>query len=127
MSVLVDSSIWIDYFRGIDSSEELDFLIEEDLVVVNDLILTELIPPLYLKRQRRLISLLEEVKRADITTDWSDLRKMQITCLQAGINAVGIPDLIIAQNAIQNSLRLLTKDKHFSLLCQHMPLSLYGD
>ena len=44
MSILVDSSIWIDYFKGGNGSLELDSLIDENLVVTNDLILTELIP-----------------------------------------------------------------------------------
>ena len=44
MQTLVDTSIWINYFRSGDHSGDLDFLIEENLVVTNDLILTELIP-----------------------------------------------------------------------------------
>lgn len=127
MSVLVDSSIWIDYFRGARSTIDLDALIEENLVVTNDLILTELIPPLHIKRQNRLIALLKEVKRTQVAPDWDDLMQMQIVCLRRGINAVGIPDLIIAQNAIQNGLKLLTRDKHFALLSKYMPLSIYGD
>ena len=43
MSVLVDTSIWIDYFRGGSNSAQVDFLIDENLLVTNDLILTELI------------------------------------------------------------------------------------
>ncbi len=31
MSVLVDSSVWIEYFRGSVNGENLDFLIEENL------------------------------------------------------------------------------------------------
>lgn len=46
MSILVDSSVWVDYFRGTGlSSDHLDLLIEENLVVTNDLILAELLPP----------------------------------------------------------------------------------
>ena len=127
MSVLVDSSIWIDYFRGTKSPADLEFLIEENLVVINDLILTELIPPLHIRRQNRLITLLKEVKRAQVEPDWDDLVQMQIICLRNGVNAVGIPDLIIAQNAVQNDLQLLTRDKHFALLSEHIPLSIYGD
>ena len=51
MSVLVDSSIWVEYFRGSADDGRLDFLIEENLVVVNQLILAELIPALHLRRQ----------------------------------------------------------------------------
>ncbi|MFH0907591.1 MAG: PIN domain-containing protein [bacterium] len=127
MSVLVDSSVWVDYFRGKGPSQPLDLLIEENLVATNDLILTELIPPLHLRKQNRLIALLKEVERHPITPHWDDLVQMQITCLQNGINGVGIPDLLIAQNAMQHDLQLLARDRHFTLLGKHIPLSMYGD
>ena len=127
MNVLVDSSVWVDFFRGKGSADPLELLIEENLVVTNDLILTELIPPLHLRKQNRLIALLKEVERRPIIPNWDDLVKMQITCLKNGINGVGIPDLTIAQNAIQHDLQLLSHDKHFNLLCEHIPLSIYGD
>ncbi len=38
MSVLVDSSVWIAYFRGSRELSKLDFLIDKNLVVTNDLI-----------------------------------------------------------------------------------------
>ncbi len=126
MSVLVDSSVWIDYFRGKGSADPLELLIEENLVVTNDLILTELIPPLHLRKQNRLIALLKEVERRPIAPNWDDLVQMQITCLKNGINGVGVPDLIIAQNAIQHGLQLLVRDKHFDRLCEHIPLAVYG-
>ena len=127
MSILVDSSIWIDYFRGVSGAEELDYLIEENLVVTNELILTELIPPLHLRKKRALVKLLQAIKTYAISPDWEDLRHMQIMCLSKGINAVGIPDLIIAQNAIQHHLQLYTRDKHFDMISQHMPLMLYPE
>jgi len=51
MEVLVDTSVWIDYFRSGDKSAKLDFLIDENLVVINDLILTELLPLLIVKQE----------------------------------------------------------------------------
>jgi len=44
MRVLVDSSIWISYFRIGHREDVLDFLIEENLIVINDIILSELVP-----------------------------------------------------------------------------------
>jgi predicted nucleic acid-binding protein len=124
MTVLVDSSIWIDYFRGSGSDTRLDFLIEENLVVVNDLILAEIIPALHVRRQSKLIALLREIACPPMRLDWDDLVRMQIACLKHGINKVGIPDLMIAQHAIRNHLELYTRDKHFTLIAQHVPLSL---
>jgi predicted nucleic acid-binding protein len=125
MSVLVDSSIWIEYFRGPADAGRLDFLIEENLVVVNDLILAELIPALHLRRQRKLIGLMREIVCPPLEVDWDDLIQMQIACLKNGVNKVGIPDLMIAQHAIQNHLELYTRDKHFKLIARHVPLALH--
>jgi hypothetical protein len=125
VSVLVDSSIWVEYFRGSPDQAELDFLIEENLVVVNDLILAELIPALYVRRQRKLIRLMREIVRPPLSVDWDDLIQMQILCLCNGINKVGIPDLMIAQHAIQHGLELYSRDRHFKLLARQVPLVLH--
>ncbi len=126
MSVLIDSSIWIDYFRGKSHEDMVDLLIEENMIATNKLILAELIPPLHIQRHKRLITLLKEIKEQPIKIDWDDIIQMQIICLRNGINEVGIPDLIISQNAIQGGLSLLTVDKHFILLSKHIPLSIYN-
>jgi len=126
VSVLVDTSVWIDYFRGAGSATVVDRLIEENLVATNDLILAELIPPLHLRRERKLVALLREIRRHPVSIDWDDIIRMQISCLRQGVNGIGIPDLIIAQNAIQNRLELLAHDKHFALMSEHMPLSIHG-
>ena len=127
MSVLVDSSVWIEYFRGSEKPAALDLLIEEDLLAVNDLILAELAPYLRIKRQRKLLSLLRSVEKIPVVIDWDDIVEMQVKCIRSGINKVGIPDLIIAQNAIQNNLVLYSFDKHFSLIAECTSLSVFGE
>lgn len=125
MSVLVDFSVWIEYFRDTGTADSLELLIDENLVVINDLILAELLPPLRLRRQTQLVSLLRAVKRQPMSIDWEDIIQMQTVCLRNGINGVGVPDLIIAQNAVQGELKLLSKDKHFLLISGHTLLELY--
>lgn len=125
MSVLVDSSVWIEYFRNAEQSDVLEMLIEENLVVTNELILAELIPALQLRKLRELITLLREIKRQPMNIDWDDIVRMQTLCLHNGNNGVGIPDLIIAQNAIQGGLRLLSNDRHFIAISKFLSLDLY--
>ena len=125
MSVLIDSSVWIDYFRVLGEPDVIDLLIEENLIVTNDLILTELVPALHVRRQSRLISLLREIKRYPIQIDWDDITQMQTTGISNSLNGIGIPDLIITQNAIQNDLHLLSSDKQFDSISKYMPLSSY--
>lgn len=116
MSVLVDTSIWVDYLRFGNFSEKLDFFIDENLIVTNDLILAELVPFLRVRNQKKLISLLRNIRRLDLFIDWNQIVDYQYKCLKNGINGVGIPDLIITQNAIQNDCEIFSQDNHFFLM-----------
>ena len=42
--------------------------------------------------------------------------EFQYRCLKLGINGIGIPDLAIAQNALQYSCEIYSLDKHFEFL-----------
>ena len=116
MTVLVDTSIWIEYFRYGNNFEKLDFLIDENLVVTNDLILAELIPFLKIRNQKNLINLLYKINKLEIVVNWEQIIDYQFKCLKKGLNGIGIPDLIIAQNAKQNDCRIYSLDNHFNLM-----------
>ena len=125
MLVLVDTSVWIDYFRSGHQSAELDILIDLDILVTNDLILAELIPFLKLKNQVKVIQLLSEIKRIPLKIDWSGIIESQWLCLKSGSNGIGIPDLIIAHNAKENGCEVFSLDKHFLMLGQILGVKLY--
>ena len=125
MKIIVDSSVWIDYFRSGENSGTLDYLIDEGMIATNDVILTEIIPPLMVKKQKKVVKILNEIERIEMNVDWSQLRDFQYKCLKMGVNGVGVPDLLIAQNAIQSGATIFTLDKHFSLLESVLGLSLY--
>lgn len=116
MSVLVDTSIWIEYFRNGNNFEQLDFIIDENIVVTNDLILAELVPFLKIRNQRKLINLLYQISKLELIVNWEQITDFQYKCLKNGINGVGIPDLIIAQNANQNHCSIYSLDDHFMLM-----------
>ncbi|GHV09126.1 hypothetical protein FACS189485_21380 [Spirochaetia bacterium] len=42
-----------------------------------------------------------------------------------GYNDIGITDLVIAQNCLQNNLTLMARDKHFNEMAQYLPLRIY--
>ena len=126
MRVLVDSSVWIDYFRSGSHAKELESLLDDGRVVINDLVLAELVPALHVKRQRRLIDLLGELQREPMQPDWDEVIRLQITCLRDGLNGIGIPDLLIAQNAMRNGLHLMARDGHFRQLARYAPLQLHS-
>jgi len=124
MPVLVDTSIWVDYFRTGNNSDSLDHLIDENLIVMNDIILAELIPYLKVKKQSKVIKLLREIGRVPLNIDWNGIIDIQVQCLKNGANGVGIPDLIIAQNAMQYNYKIYSLDKHFRLLSQILNVNL---
>jgi predicted nucleic acid-binding protein len=116
MQILVDTSIWIDYFKSGFNSSNLDILIDENLIVTNDIILAELIPFLEIKKQIKVIKLLKNILKFPIQIDWEEIIQFQIKCLKSGINGIGIPDLIIAQNIKQNNCQIYSLGKHFKHL-----------
>jgi predicted nucleic acid-binding protein len=126
MSILIDSSVWIDYFRDGKQSEKLDFLIDENLIAVNDLILTKLIPFLKVRNQQEIVTLLHSVKKFELSIDWAEISDFQYTCLKNGVNGIGIPDLIIVQNAKQNHGVIYSLDSHFLLMQEILELQLLG-
>jgi hypothetical protein len=126
MSVLVDTSIWIEYFRTGNNSEKLDYLIDENLIVINDLILAELVPSLRVRNQRKIIKLLNDINKLELSINWDQLIEFQFNCLKNGLNGIGIPDLIVAQNAKQNHCEIYSLDSHFKLMKDILRLQLTG-
>jgi hypothetical protein len=113
--VLVDSSVWIQYFR-FGGIEKLDRLLEEDLVCTNDLILSELGPSLIVQNKVEIWESLRALNRIPLRIDWDLIRGYQILNMKNGINKIGIPNLIIVQQVIEEKLSIFTFDKHFKLM-----------
>jgi len=86
MSVLVDTSVWVEYFRSGNNSEKLDFLIDENLIVTNDLIMAELIPFLKVRKQRKLTNLLLNIIRLNLSINWSQIIEYQYKCLKKSLS-----------------------------------------
>ncbi len=124
MPVLVDTSIWIEYFRSGNNSEKLDFLIDENLIVINDLILAELVPSLKVRNQRKIVKLLYNINRLELSINWDQIIEFQFKCLKNGLNGIGIPDLVVAQNAKQNRCEIYSLDNHFNLMKDILELQL---
>lgn len=125
--ILVDSSVWIDYFNG-KSSPETDFL--DDIlgirpVATGDLILTEVLQGFRNDRDystaRRLLTELATlellgtkmaVKSAD---NYRKLRKKGVTVRKTA-------DVIIASFCLEHNLPLLFSDKDFKPFEEHFGL-----
>ena len=117
--------MWIDYFRNGNNYEKVDFLIDVNLVVTNHLILAELTPFLKIKRQNNLLELLSNISKLRIDINWEKIIDLQYLCLQNGLNGVGIPDLIIVQNAMQNHTKIFSLEKHFSNMSAFLDFEMF--
>ncbi|MBO7621212.1 MAG: PIN domain-containing protein [Victivallales bacterium] len=127
--VLVDTSVWIPYFRGGKDGKEaanaLDYLLSGDEAIVNDVILSELLPFMNVRGETQCTEALLALQSPALEIDWPDIRALQDTCLRSGIKKVGLPDLIIAQQAIRLGIPLFSLDRHFTLMSRHMNLVLW--
>jgi predicted nucleic acid-binding protein len=116
--VLVDSSAWIEYFKGNKIALPINDLIDINNLCVNELILAELIPSVNHKKENKLKELLMTLTRIPLKINWNNIINMQTKNLKNGINKVGLVDLLIAENVIANGLELFAIDKHFTLMSE---------
>jgi predicted nucleic acid-binding protein len=123
---LVDSSAWIEYFKGNEKFIFLNNLINNNAICTNDIILAELLPPIIYKKEYKLGELLGGIKKYMLNIDWREICDIQLLNLKGGNNNIGISDIIIAQNCIQNNLRIIVHDKHFLTMAKYIPLEFFS-
>ncbi|MES9828415.1 MAG: PIN domain nuclease [Candidatus Thiodiazotropha sp.] len=126
--IVVDSSVWIDYFSGADTSqaEKLDRTLGIKPVAIGDLILTEVLQGFRhdkdYKTARRVFD--------DVTI--FDMLGMQMAIKSAenfralrkkGITIRKTADVIIATFCIEQKLPLLFSDKDFKPFVKHLGLA----
>jgi len=126
VNILVDSSAWIEYFKGNKNFSFLSALIMDNAICTNDIILTELLPLIIFKKQHKLAELLNEIKKYELTIDWEEIRSIQLLNIRHGNNHIGISDIIIAQNCMQSGLRVIAHDKHILAMSKYLPIEIYN-
>ena len=126
MNNLVDSSAWIEYFRGNPKYSFLKELININAVCTNEVILTELLPSIIHRNEHILAELLACVKKYALVIDWQEIRDMQLLNIKYGNSSIGISDVIIAQNCMQNDLKIITHDRHFSVMSEYIALKIFN-
>lgn len=125
--ILVDTSVWIDYFRGVSTrqTDRLDRLLGVEPVAVGDLILAEVLRGFdsdqHFEQAKRLLSSLTVI----------DLGGRDIAIRAAehfrALRALGITirktiDTVIATRCIASDLALLHADRDFEPFVKHLGL-----
>ena len=125
--ILVDSSVWIDFFRNKPTAqaEWLDRNLGVEGLVVGDLILTEVLQGFRDDRgfneAKRLLGNLEKVEVAgfDVAIEAArNYRKLRTL----GVTVRGTVDVLIATRCLTSGLRLLHDDRDFDVLEKHLAL-----
>jgi predicted nucleic acid-binding protein len=125
--ILVDSSVWIDYFRGTSTpeAETLDSLLSTEPIATGDLILTEVLQGFVSDRDfnqaKKLLTSLVIVDLAGQDIAIQAARNFRV--LRAlGITVRKTIDTVIATRCIQSRLSLLYSDRDFDPFVEHLGL-----
>ena len=125
--VLIDSSVWIDYFNGQATwqTEMLDQLLQHFPVYTGDLILTEVLQGFrkdsYYAEAKEILSILpcKELGGSAVAVAAADNYR---TLRKKGITVRKTIDMIIGTFCILNSISLLHDDRDFDPLASHLGL-----
>ncbi len=125
--ILVDSSVWIDYFRASRSpqTDMLDKLLTQKAVGVGDLMVVEVLQGTGSDRDfSAILSLLERVTLITISDhDIAVIAARNYRTLRAkGITVRKTIDTLIATRCIIDDIALLHSDRDFELFVTHLGL-----
>lgn len=128
MTTFIDSSVWIDYFRGTVSpqTDHLDALLGREPVVVGDLVLAEVLQGFTSERDfnqaLRLFGSLDVIEVAG--RDAAILAARNFRRLrELGVTVRKTIDTLIATRCIEDGLPLLYSDRDFDPFVQHLGLT----
>lgn len=125
--ILVDSSVWIDYFRGTvtPQTDRLDTLLGNEPVAIGDLILAEVLQGFTNDRDfnqaLRLLTSLQLVNLGGQDIAIQAARNFR-TLRTLGVTVRKTIDTLIATCAIEKNLDLLYSDRDFDPFIAHLGL-----
>lgn len=126
--ILVDSSVWIDYFRGVATpqSDRLDALLGAEPLAVGDVVLTEVLQGFTSDRDfdsaERLLSALTVIDIAGRDIAVQAARHFR-TLRSRGVTVRKTIDTLIATRCIEDGHSLLYSDRDFDPFVEHLGLA----
>jgi hypothetical protein len=125
--ILVDSSVWIDYFRGVSTptSDRLDSLLDTEPLYLGDLILAEVLQGFVAERDfERALQRLRELNVIEIGGEAvavAAARNYRALRVQ-GLTVRKTIDCLIATRCILDGYALLYSDRDFDPFVQNLGL-----
>jgi predicted nucleic acid-binding protein len=125
--ILVDSSVWIDYFKGTITAqtERLDALLGREPVAIGDLILTEVLQGFDNERDFNAVrNLLTSLIVVELGGQQVAIRaaKNFRALRRLGVTARKTIDTVIATRCIESGFDLLHNDRDFDPFAKHLGL-----
>lgn len=125
--ILVDSSVWIDFFRGVATPqvETLDRLLGAEPLAVGDLILAEVLQGFRGEKEfnqaRKLLLTLEQVDVGGQEIAIQAARNFR-TLRERGVTIRKTIDTLIATRCIESDITLLFSDRDFDPFVEYLGL-----
>jgi predicted nucleic acid-binding protein len=125
--ILVDSSVWIDYFNGTITNQtaRLDGLLGREPVAIGDLILTEVLQCFADEREfnraRKMLTSLMVVELGGLEIAIQAAKNFR-ALRRLGLTVRKTIDTVIATRCIESGYDLLHNDKDFDPFAKHLGL-----
>ncbi len=127
--LIVDSSVWIDFFAGreLPHVQQLDeALLSDQEIGVPDIVRLEILSgvrkDVTLRKITTNLNALRRVAARD--DDWDQAAALYRTCRRSGVTIRSVVDCLIARLAIRDDALLLAHDHDFAMMLPHCGLRL---
>jgi hypothetical protein len=129
--IVVDTTVWIDFFQGAETSEDLHLqrlITEGTSLALTDLIFCEILQGIRedaeFERTRRIL-LLYPILRMERLATLEHAAKIYRTCRRRGLTVRKTIDCLIAALCIEEDVELFHKDVDFDTIAHVTPLRVY--
>jgi len=126
-AVVVDTSVWVDYFRG-QEIPLLDEALKRGAVMIPPVVVAELVSGAHRPQERvALIDFLGELPLCpDDRNHWLRVGELRRRCREQGCST-STPDAHVAQCALDAEALLFSRDRIFKAIARHCDLRLATD
>ena len=130
--ILVDTSVFIDFFRGVrgEAVEKLERVLETAVPFgINSFIFQEVLQGAASEKEFLLLEKYLRTQRfyhlADPIESFAKAARIYMDCRKRGLTVRSTIDCLIAETALEHDLLLLHQDNDFTAIAQIVPLKIY--
>jgi len=131
--ILVDTSVLIQFLKGVDSknSRKFGIVLQRGIPFgINSLIFQEVLQGAGSEKEYLTLKKYLETQRFyhlnDPIGSFAEAAKIYLDCRKKGITIRSTIDCLIAQTALENNLLLLHEDSDFDLMAKVIPLKFFN-